>query len=433
MAGSEVVNILVDDYGPRAEWIFRLIFEEILGMKAVVNPTGGTAGKIALNYSLSDIAGMPAIRPAGLLAERGIKRQHISVDDHDGMPVFYRVEGGDLPFDPFSMAFYLVSRYEEHLPFEPDRHGRFPHTAALAWKEGFLGMPLVNRLAMTIRDLLLKYYPGLPSPPGKYSFVPTVDVDLAYAHLGKGFLRTCGAMAKLLLKVKAGEIHNRLRSMLGKQKDPYDNFEWMNRVFEGFGLQAVYFVLVGDRSPYDRNLSVRNKRFAELIKVLDQHGSIGIHPSYRSADEPVRIAKELDRLQKVCGRKINKSRQHFVRLALPDTYRELLKYGITDDYSMGYPSICGFRASIATSFSFYDLMDEQLTGLRVHPFMFMDTSLGDYMELQPAQYATALKPVIGEVKKYNGTLCGIWHNYALGDDEQKQRAFEEIIELATDS
>ncbi len=425
-----MVNVLVDDYGPRTQWIFRLMFEEILGMPFVINGPDDARARAVLNYSAADMPGVPSIRPAGLLAERSISSQQISVEDHDGMPVFYRVKGGDLPFDPFSMAFYLVSRYEEYLPFEPDRHGRFPHTASLAWKEDFLKEPLVNRLAMSIRDLLLKHYPGLPSPTGKYSFFPTVDVDMAYAHLGKGFFRTGAAMAKLLLKGEAGEIRSRVRTMSGKQEDPYDNFERMHRTFEGSGLQAVYFVLAGDRGPYDRNLSTRNRRFASLIRRLDQQAAIGIHPSYRSADEPSRIAKELHRLQRICGRKITKSRQHFVRLSMPDTYRELLRYGITDDYSMGYASICGFRASIANAFSFYDLKYEQPTGLRIHPFMFMDTSLGDYMELKPAQYVSAVQPVIGEVKKYGGTLCGIWHNYALGDDEEKYRAFEEIIELA---
>ena len=47
---------------------------------------------------------------------------------------------------------------------------------------------------------------------------------------------------------------------------------------------------------------------------------------------------------------------------------------MTDDYSMGYGSINGFRASVASSFYWYDLEKERQTNLRIHPFCFMDAN-----------------------------------------------------------
>jgi len=39
-------------------------------------------------------------------------------------------------------------------------------------------------------------------------------------------------------------------------------------------------------------------------------------------------------------------------------------------------------------------------------------------------------PVIEEVKACRGTLVGIWHNYAMADDQEKLQAFKDLLNLA---
>ena len=167
-----------------------------------------------------------------------------------------------------------------------------------------------------------------------------------------------------------------------------------------------------------------------LIRELDDKADLGVHPSYRSGENPQRVKTEMDRINGVSRKNVTKSRQHFVRLKFPDTYNNLIGYGIKEDYSMGYAAACGFRASIATPFRFYDIKEEKETGLLVYPFAFMDTTLSDYMGLSPVHYPEAVKPFIREVMDCKGTLCGIWHNYAMADDKEKHQAFLEIIKLA---
>ncbi len=433
MARSEVLNVYINEISPRANWIFKLIFEDILGLGLHLtdNPHVLTSsGNPVVNYSNTRIDGIPSVIPAGLLSETGLRTQQIELRVFKDIPVFFHTEGGDLPFDPFSMAFYLVSRYEEYLPFKPDKHGRFPYTKSLAYKEGFLNIPVVNHLAGLLKKILLQYYPDMKFPEGKYSFLPTVDVDIAFAHLGKGFIRTYGAMAKLLLRGQFGEIRSRIRTMRGKARDPYDNFDFISEVFREYGLNAVFFILSGDPGPFDRNLSLKNKKFVALIRELGDRADLGVHPSYCSGDEPQRVKTEMNRINRISGKNVTKSRQHFVRLKFPDTYNNLIKHGIEEDYSMGYAETSGFRAGIASPFCFYNIGDEKETALKVYPFMFMDSSLSDYMKLSPDQYVSSVKPFIEEVKACKGTLCGIWHNYAMADDQEKQNAFREIIKLA---
>jgi len=64
---------------------------------------------------------------------------------------------------------------------------------------------------------------------------------------------------------------------------------------------------------------------------------------------------------------ITQSRQHYIRFNLPEGYQRLIAAGITDDYSMGYGSVNGFRASVASSFYWYDLEKEVLSLIKHLP------------------------------------------------------------------
>ncbi len=63
------------------------------------------------------------IKPGPLLLEEKIGQQKMEVSYWHDLPIFFQ-EDGDLPFDIFAACFYLVSRYEEYLPYEKDRYGR---------------------------------------------------------------------------------------------------------------------------------------------------------------------------------------------------------------------------------------------------------------------------------------------------------------------
>jgi hypothetical protein len=108
------------------------------------------------------------------------------------------------------------------------------------------------------------------------------------------------------------------------------------------------------------------------------------------------------------------SRQHYIRFNLPEGYQRLISVGITDDYSMGYGSINGFRASVAVSFYWYDLEKEEQTILRIHPFCFMDAN-SFYEQRQNAEKTfEELMHYLSVCKEVNGTLITIWHNNFLG-------------------
>jgi len=108
------------------------------------------------------------------------------------------------------------------------------------------------------------------------------------------------------------------------------------------------------------------------------------------------------------------SRQHYIKFSIPHTYRTLIEAGIENEFSMGYGSTNGFRASVASPFFWYDLEKEIKTSLHIRPFCFMDAN-SYYEQKQNAEQAfEELLHYYNICKAVNGTLITIWHNTFLG-------------------
>jgi hypothetical protein len=124
---------------------------------------------------------------------------------------------------------------------------------------------------------------------------------------------------------------------------------------------------------------------------------------------------ERDRLVDITKSELKNSRQHFLQLSLPTTYRNLIDLDIFNDYTMGYAELPGFRASICNPYYFYDLELEKSTLLKIHPFAIMDATFRYYLNYTPQESLDYMKSVIDQVKNVNGTLITVWHNETWSD------------------
>ncbi len=86
-----------------------------------------------------------------------------------------------------------------------------------------------------------------------------------------------------------------------------------------------------------------------------------------SHHEQLLLKDEVDELAVVIQKPVLCSRQHFLMLRFPDTYRQLMAFGIDEDYTMGYSTVAGFRAGICTPYMFFDLERNRPCSLRVFP------------------------------------------------------------------
>ena len=321
------------------------------------------------------------------------------------------------PFDPFAAAFYMITRYEEYLPFISDQHQRFEAHASLAMQENFLADPVVDRWAIALGHALQKQFPTFSPAPRKYRYLSTVDIDNAYAYKEKGLIRTAGGYLKSFAAFDLNEVILRTRVLLRQERDPYDTYEQLLDIQKRYDLRPIYFFLVADYGHNDKNLSVHNRRFQALIKRLADYADTGVHPSYGSNQRPEQLLVESQRLSAILNRETERSRQHFLKMAMPETYRRLLLADIHEDHTMGFAEQIGFRAGTCTPFHFYDLEREEWTDLKVVPFQVMDATLKYYMKLKPEEVIGRVKPLIDQVRSVNGLFVSLWHNESLSENE----------------
>ena len=424
----------------RNKFTFKLILSEILGIEYQLTSDLQEFEQYAgpkFSYGRQALGEELFFQSTGLLFETGIVVQELQSLNWKGLNVFYPThKSSALPFDPFAASFLLVSRYEEYLPHIKDKHGRFAAHQSLAYQHNFLDTPVVNQWALEILSILENRFGKIQRKASQYAFIPTIDIDNAWAFQHKGFIRAGAGLIADLFNLKFKHFTQRLSVLFRLKQDPYDTYEYQLELIEKYKLDTVFFFLLGNFATFDRNVPYQNKHMQSLIKFVADIGEIGIHPSYASNSALPILQEEVHRLSGILHQEIHNSRQHFLKLNLPQTYHRLIECDITDDYTMGYAELPGFRASIASPFFFYDLDLEVETSLKIHPFAIMDGTLKDYLKIEPDQAAEIINPLIQKVKAVNGTFISVWHNESFAENERWngwRRVYEDLIEKALPS
>jgi hypothetical protein len=408
---------------PRLNYIVEFFSKELFADSTAIRITTdpGTFSAFTepkINYSTEELPDSFRFYPHSLLFERNIHPIPITVTTHNGQPAFFPT-GGDLSFDIFAASFYLLSRYEEYLPHPKDEYGRFAHSHSLAWKEGFLDQPIVNNWLQDFRTRLSRRYPNLLFSNREFKFIPTYDIDTAYSYRYKGWRRNLGGVLKSLASGEWRRATSRVAVLRGREQDPFDVYEWLDSLHLYCRLRPYYFFLAAARQEgVDRNVPITASGLQDLIRYHATGCRIGVHPSWQSGDQEQLLAEEIEWMEYISGQQITRSRQHYIRLTLPVTYRRLLQQGIDQDYSMGYGSINGFRASVASSFYWYDLEKEERTTLRLFPFCYMDANSFYEQRSTAAVAMNELMAYYRTVRKVSGLLVTIWHNSILGHDPE---------------
>ncbi len=424
----------------RKKYIFDLLIYNLCGFKFEITDNYEhylNSNNPKFNYSTGKISKDELFFFSyGFLDEKGVKPLDLEPAMFENVPTIFPSgsKKSSLPYDPFSAAFFFVSRYEEYLPFVKDEHGRFEANQSFAYKNGFLEKPLVNHYALHIKKLIGEKYPALkPDKENSFSFIPTYDVDVAYAFKAKGLFRTIGGYLKSIFEWDIERIKQRTSVLAGKKPDPFDTFSFQLELSKKHRITPCYFFLVGDYGAKDKNPSVNNIKYQKLIKTLGDYAITGIHPSYASNRNPEKLNDEIGRLSYVLNREIKHSRQHYLYLELPITYQRLIQADINYDFTMGFASHTGFRAGICSPFLFYDLKNESITSLLIYPLTVMDGTLKAYMKLNARRAREKVKKLIDEVYLLNGTFVTLWHNDSLcncGQWKGWKELYREIFEYA---
>lgn len=398
------------------DFVFRTMLEEDFKLTTDVAMFRDYEGE-KMSYGETPLWNEPFQKAVNLLFEHDIYEQDLKPIDFMDVKGIFPVysQRSLMPFDVFAASFYLISRYEEYLPQVRDQYGRFQPVSSCLFNMGVLSKPVVD---IWILEFAKRLNLSDKQKTRAYRFQATYDIDAAWSHLHKGFLRTTGAFFRNLLNGEGEEIRQRYRVLFKHEKDPFDSFEFQFALQKEFHLRPIYFIHCGDYDTNDKSISIRKEAFRALIKDIADYADVGIHPSFSSYLDPVRLKEEVERLSDVLNREVTKSRQHFLRMTLPASYQQLIELDIKDDFTMGYASQVGFRAGVCTPFRFYDLDNDIPTSLTIHPFAVMDGTLRDYLNLSIGDSYNVITQVIDEVKKVNGTFTFLTHNETLGGQKR---------------
>jgi len=383
-----------------------------------------------INYSRQGITEKELhIVPHTILFESDIKPQQIQCKLINGNKAFFASNDGNFPFDIFAAAFYLLSRYEEYLPHEKDEYGRFWHKQSLAWREGFLHLPLVNIWLEDLKSYLRDKFPSLQFHRKTFKFIPTYDIDIAWKYKHKGWVRNVGGGVKSAMNGKWSLVNERIAVLSNNRKDPFESYEWLDALHLYCRMKPYYFFLLAENPKgYDKNISPSNRQLQQLISYHASRDKVGIHPSWQSGDNPKLLKEEIGWMEFIIGRQPTHSRHHYLRFELPASFEELIAAGIEKDFSMGYGTVNGFRASVASSFKWFNLPKNEITPLIIFPFCFMDANAYFEQKLTAQAAFTELMQFYQEVKKVNGMLITIWHNNFLGTEKDFE-PWKKVYEL----
>lgn len=334
-----------------------------------------------------------------------------------GSPLVEQV-GGTLVIhaDIIASTYFLITRYEEIIQRNiRDEHGRFPGKMSLPYRAGFLHRPIVDEYRLLLRKWLQQYGLRLPEVKKEIQHIwLTHDLDAPTLYrTWKGLIRSIRDKRGLISSIQGryGPVEN----------DPYYTFPWIfeqnNLLREQTGkeiCQAILFIRSGGKCKQDKpHYSLHSKDISQLIEsVMSNDMKIGLHSSYQAGKSPSLIKKEKTILEENTGKSIRLNRHHFLSSREPEDMTHLEAAGITDDFTMGYADVAGFRLGTSYPVRWINPVTRRLSSILQHPLTIMDCSLEEkkYMGLSYEEAQAYSLNLIEQVKNVGGELTLLWHN-----------------------
>jgi hypothetical protein len=318
-------------------------------------------------------------------------------------------------------TYFLISRYEEMVRSKVrDVHGRFPGKESLPYRAGFIDRPIIEEWGMQFRGLLRESGFEILELPRKISKVNlTHDVDqLAHFRTIRGML---GGVLRGIKRPKEGQ--RALKSFFGRvSDDPWYTFPFLFKINND--LRAVLGEKRCETIIFVRSMGMKyeeDKPFPNLLlpdyKYFLRYCrrkavTIGLHASYECGVSPGLVELEKQKLEKAIHSKVIFNRNHFMNNREPQDMLELIGAGITDDFSMGYADMSGFRLGTCRPVRFINPLNKDLTNLTLHSLNIMDRTLSDkrYMYMNAHDAYQYCEQLINCVERYNGEISLLWHN-----------------------
>lgn len=326
-------------------------------------------------------------------------------------PFAERCEDGTVVFyaDVLAATFFMLTRWDETVLSVRDQHGRFPATASVAYKQGFLDRPIVDEYALILQAWLKMLLPDWEPQPPRFSVKLSHDIDVVRS----ASLRQL--VGDLLKRRNLSQAAQTFRQWVSPAQDPVlQGCYELADLSEQHGFQSAFYFMAADRSPLDSGYDPCSKPVQRLIDDLRQRGhEVGFHPGYQTFGNPEQFHIEKQRMDVALGATRYGGRQHFLRFRAPDTWRHWEEAGLTCDSTLSYADHEGFRCGTCHPFQPFDIERDRPLDLWEIPLIVMEGTLKQYRNLTPEQGEERILTLAQRCKAVNGFFTLLWHNTSL--------------------
>ena len=197
-----------------------------------------------------------------------------------------------------------------------------------------------------------------------------------------------------------------------RRTDPNWRFAEIAAKESEHGARSTFFVMAGHAHRADGAAPEAYDRLRpRLVETLLGTGAeVGLHGSYRAAEELERLARERALLAQLDGPLIGQ-RYHYLRVDPHRNLAPLAGIGFRYDTSLGFPDALGFRAGIAHPFRPWDFERERPADLVEVPLAVMDATLAEerYAGLSAAEAKPRVLALLDWAAEHGGGFSILWH------------------------
>ena len=378
-----------------------------------------------MSYGPAPLGNEFFIEAAPLLFELGLQNIEIEIKQWNSFVLFFEMGKASMfPFDVFAATFYLISRYEEYLPHVKDELNRFDEKESLCVKKGFVETPLVDLWLVALFKALKTAFPELSmGRSSEETFMPLVEVVSPFKYLHLSVVNNLATFGNALYHLNFWALVEQPLVLLGFRKDPWDIFREYKDFFFKAKFKTRFFFLFSKESDMDRGISIRNTTFQSLIKGVADYFEVGLLASFPANKKGKQLEKERKGLNFLIHRRIQKIRYAWSVSTVNESYRNLLMQEVEADFSLGFPTIIGYRASTAVPFYYYDLANEMTTSLRVFPVVANENSIHQY---SPVEWIKKLNATGQNLPLPTGVHCFAISNRIL-ENSEANKGYRSVI------
>lgn len=344
---------------------------------------------------------------------------------YDSKKKIVETVGDEIHFniDIVMIVFFYLSRIEEYVDVEKDVHGRFPEDKTFACRNKIEMIPVVDiYIAIICEWMNVEDVGGIDKKGVTYSF----DIDCIEKRVTINSIVKTAIKGLVYKKEKVGNILFNIKKMFEEKmyiskNEYFTSLQELLCIDVGHQNTSIYYLMSSKKRPFNDGYQLSSKKeYLEFVHKIQSLGQkIGMHFGYTTDISLSDMVYEKKVLEQVIDRKVTCSRQHYLKVTLPNTFQQLEQVGIQNDSSLGFSGRIGYRCGTSSPFRVYDVSKNMVMDLIETPLIIMDKPLYQYCKSDKK----SIKKALHEITKYKIFTCdpitvlihnvfvkGIWSN-----------------------